>query len=205
MNPNLNETQFPREMKVKRRVDDPARWGAKQTVERIEPVIHRGVGIPMTTERASRFHAAQSPEEKAAIVMEHVQSSSHGGSNNREGWDNALGSHWTTTPSVARGFTGHGNGPNKELEKYGLPQNIPVMFHAEPPAPSHVYSEGGQAHAGFGPRHFAGEDETTLRKNAPVKLVGMSFPEKGSGPDDNGYGPYVPVSAKLHAGSRKPY
>jgi hypothetical protein len=187
VNPNLSETQFPRKMKVQRKTD----WG--HTYQSNEDVIHRGVGMSMPPYRAARFHAAQTPEEKAQIVMEHVQADPAGNPGNGRG--GALGQHWTTQPSVARGFSGPGAGRG----------DIPVIFHAEPPKPSHVYSPEGQARHGIGGKHYS-ESETTLRSRAPVRLLGMSFPDDPTpGPQETGYGTYVPVSARLKSGGHGAY
>jgi len=177
---HLNGQQFP--------------WGS---------VVHRGVEIAMPAERAARFHAARTPEEKAGIVLEHLNASSRNGADNRLGWDGNAGQHWSQSIGVARGFaTSHITpGHEKQMSDLGLPRNVGVILHAEPPAEAQRYTPRGQRNRNAG---YPSESEVTLKSSAPVRLTGMSFPddrpEVWGKPAERQPDTYAPVSARLRAG-----
>lgn len=182
MNPNLSP-QF-----------DQSRWGE---------TVHRGVELAMPAERANRFHASQTPEEKAAIVLEHLRSSSHNGANNRLGWGGSTGQHWSESIGVARGFAVNHITPAHEAElgRFGLPRNVGVILHAQPPTEAQRYTTRGQRNSNAG---YPNEAEVTFKSGAPVRLTGMSFPddrpEVWGKPSERQPDTYAPVSARLRAG-----
>lgn len=166
-------------------------------------VVHRGVEIAMPAERAQRFYAARTPGEKASVVLEHLQASSQDGANNRLGWDGNAGQHWSNSVGVARGFATNHITPahEKQMNDLGLPRNVGVILHAQPPTEAQRMTPRGQRN--MGAAHLS-EDEVTYRSSAPVKLTGMSFPddrpEVWGKPAERQPDQYAPVSTRLRAG-----
>jgi hypothetical protein len=166
-------------------------------------VVHRGVSLAMPPERAARFHAAGTPAEKASVVMEHLNASNENGNNNRLGWGGNAGQHWTNSASVARGFSTQHSTPAhaKQMGELGLPRDVGVILHAQPPTEAQRFSPRGQRNFGA---NYPSEDEVTYKGSAPVKLTGMSFPddrpEVWGKPSERQPDTYAPASARLRAG-----
>jgi hypothetical protein len=156
----------------------------------------------MTSGRTDRFHAATEPDEKAKIILEHLESPARmpsGSHSNREGWGGKTGQHWSNDQRVARGFSRPNPASQKQLREYGLPEDVSVVLHAKPPTEAQRYTPRGQH---WRDADHPSEDEVTLKARAPVHLVGMTFPghrEYGK-PATDKPGEYVPVNRRLRAG-----
>jgi hypothetical protein len=156
----------------------------------------------MTQERAERFRSASDPRERAGIVMEHLNSPSQlpsGSLSYREGWGGTTGQHWSNTYGVARGFSRPNPATQKQLHEASLPEDVPVVLHAELPTQAQRYTSRGQRNANAG---HPSEDEVTLKASAPVRLKAITFPGLGEfgRPDTDRSPETVPVRAKLRAG-----
>ena len=136
--------------------------------------IHRGIAVSLPKDVHEKVHDQSRPVyERAQMIADHLRQSGSGG----RAYDGHLGTHWTTSPEMAAGYSKkHKSWP--EASPYDFepdPTHTRVVLHAETPKPSHMLSSERTMRDReiFGHEHS--EREIPLRKNAPVSLRGLSF------------------------------
>lgn len=142
--------------------------------------IHRGLALRLPPDVHDAVRDESRPvAERAQMISDHLNEPWIG----NKGKPRGLGSHWTTNPGTAEGYSKkHKSWP--EASPYDFepdPKYTRVVLHAGPPKPSHLLSSERTLRDRdiFGYEHS--EKEIPFRRNAPVTLKGISF-----GPNERG-------------------
>lgn len=140
--------------------------------------MHRGFPFRLPPELHALVHDESRPaDERARALMAHLDQ--HSADQARYG-DGGTGVHWSTKPSVARGFATRYDTWNHPIQSFVHdPESTQVVLHARTAEPGQMIrgKRTMRERDIFGINH--GEGEIPLRKGSRVQLTGISWARNG--------------------------
>jgi hypothetical protein len=147
------------------------KWHTDWDEAELGDTIHRGVTLALPEALHAHVHDQSVPvADRARALVRHIASDPEG-----------LGNFWSDDPDVSKGYAEGKYLPSRRPAG-ASGWNTPVMLHADIPDRQHIETDPDELeHWGVYSYHDDGNREIPLKREAPVRLTGISWADPDHG------------------------